>query len=50
MNATARRLAPLLAALAMLGPFSIDTFFPAFRVMGDELGVTPAAMQQTISV
>ena len=46
----AARLAPLLAALAMLGPFSIDTFFPAFRVIGAEFGVTPAAMQQTISV
>lgn len=50
MNASARRLAPLLAALAMLGPFSIDTFFPAFRVMGAHFAVTPAAMQQTISV
>lgn len=47
---TAARLAPLLAALAMLGPFSIDTFFPAFRVIGAEFGVSPAAMQQTISV
>jgi DHA1 family bicyclomycin/chloramphenicol resistance-like MFS transporter len=25
-----RLLAPLLAALAMFGPFSIDTIFPAF--------------------
>ncbi|MDO9454073.1 MAG: multidrug effflux MFS transporter [Stagnimonas sp.] len=50
MKATARRLAPLLAALAMLGPFSIDTFFPAFRVMGAHFNVSPAAMQQTISI
>lgn len=50
MNATARRLAPLLAGLAMIGPFSIDTFFPAFRVMGTHFQVSPAAMQQTISV
>jgi len=50
MKATARRLAPLLATLAMLGPFSIDTFFPAFRVMGAHFNVSPAAMQQTISV
>lgn len=50
MNLTARRLAPLLAALAMIGPFSIDTFFPAFRVMETHFAVTPAAMQQTISV
>lgn len=50
MNASARRLAPLLAGLAMIGPFSIDTFFPAFRVMGEHFQVSPAAMQQTISV
>lgn len=50
MNVTARRLAPLLAALAMIGPFSIDTFFPAFRVMATHFAVTPAAMQQTISI
>ncbi|ROH89165.1 Bcr/CflA family efflux MFS transporter [Stagnimonas aquatica] len=34
----------------MLGPFSIDTFFPAFRAMGADFGVSAAAMQQTISV
>ena len=50
MNASARRLAPLLAALAMIGPFSIDTFFPAFKAMELHFGVSPAAMQQTISV
>ena len=45
------RLLPwLLAALAMLGPFSIDTFFPAFARMERELGVTAIAMQQTLSV
>lgn len=47
---SAARLAPLLAALAMLGPFSIDTFFPAFRVIGAEFRASPAEMQQTISV
>jgi DHA1 family bicyclomycin/chloramphenicol resistance-like MFS transporter len=45
-----RRLAFLLGALAMFGPFSIDTVFPAFGVMQAELGVGKAAMQQTISV
>jgi MFS transporter, DHA1 family, multidrug resistance protein len=45
-----RRLAPLLAALAMFGPFSIDTIFPAFPAIARELGATPFAMQQTISV
>ena len=50
MNTSSRRLAPLLAALAMIGPFAIDTFFPAFRVMGAYFAVSPAGMQQTISV
>lgn len=45
-----RRLAPLLAALAMFGPFSIDTIFPAFPAIARELNASPVAMQQTISV
>jgi DHA1 family bicyclomycin/chloramphenicol resistance-like MFS transporter len=45
-----RRLAPLLAALAMFGPFSIDTIFPAFPAIARDLDATPIAMQQTISV
>lgn len=43
-------LAPLIAGLAMLGPFSIDTFFPAFRMIEAEFGITAVAMQQTVSV
>jgi len=53
MTATApnlRRLALLLAGLAMFGPFSIDTIFPAFPAMGADLGADKLAMQQTISV
>ncbi|MGH8078662.1 MAG: multidrug effflux MFS transporter [Lysobacter sp.] len=45
-----RRLALLLGGLAMFGPFSIDTIFPAFREMGAQLGADKLAMQQTISV
>lgn len=45
-----RRLAPLLAGLSMLGPFSIDTMFPAFPAMAAQLHASPLAMQQTISV
>ncbi len=45
-----RRLALILAGLAMFGPFSIDTVFPAFGVMARDLGVGKVAMQQTISV
>jgi DHA1 family bicyclomycin/chloramphenicol resistance-like MFS transporter len=44
------RLACILGALAMLGPFSIDTIFPAFAVMEHDLLVGKVAMQQTISL
>ncbi|WP_454831667.1 multidrug effflux MFS transporter [Pseudoxanthomonas wuyuanensis] len=44
------RLAVLLGGLAMFGPFSIDTIFPAFPQMGAQLGADKLAMQQTISV
>jgi len=43
-------LALLLATLTMVGPFSIDTMFPAFVDIEHEFGVDAAAMQQTISV
>ena len=42
-------LAVLLALLGMLGPFSIDTYLPAFSGMATSLGATPAEMQQTLS-
>jgi len=45
-----RRLALILGGLAMFGPFSIDTIFPAFPQIGAELGADKLAMQQTISV
>ncbi|MCL1634141.1 multidrug effflux MFS transporter [Luteimonas sp. SX5] len=45
-----RSLALLLGGLAMFGPFSIDTIFPAFEHMGRQLGADKVAMQQTISV
>jgi DHA1 family bicyclomycin/chloramphenicol resistance-like MFS transporter len=44
------RLALLLGGLAMFGPFSIDTIFPAFPQISGQLGANPLAMQQTISV
>ena len=50
LSISRRRLAVILAALAMFGPFSIDTVFPAFGVMARDLGVGKVAMQQTISV
>ncbi len=42
-------LAILLAALAMLGPFSIDIYLPAFHDIGTDLDVAPLAVQQTLS-
>ncbi|MDQ2779050.1 MAG: multidrug effflux MFS transporter [Pseudomonadota bacterium] len=43
------QLALLLACLGMLGPFSIDTYLPAFAGIGQSIGATPAEMQQTLS-
>ncbi|GAB3735063.1 multidrug effflux MFS transporter [Silanimonas algicola] len=48
-TASRARLALVLGALAMFGPFSIDTVFPAFGAMARDLGSTPVAVQQTIS-
>ena len=39
----------LLAVLGMLGPFSIDTYLPAFSGISASLGATPLQMQQTLS-
>ncbi len=53
MTATAppvrARLVFVLGALAMFGPFSIDTVFPAFGQMATDLGTDAVAIQQTIS-
>jgi DHA1 family bicyclomycin/chloramphenicol resistance-like MFS transporter len=42
-------LAFLLACLGMLGPFSIDTYLPAFTGIAQSVGATPVQMQQTLS-
>ena len=42
-------LAVLLACLGMLGPFSIDTYLPAFTGISHAIGATPVEMQQTLS-
>lgn len=49
-RANPRLLAPILAGMAMLGPFTIDAFFPAFRAMEADFGVSPEVMQQSLSV
>lgn len=42
-------LAFLLACLGMVGPFSIDTYLPAFTGIAQSIGATPVQMQQTLS-
>jgi DHA1 family bicyclomycin/chloramphenicol resistance-like MFS transporter len=42
-------LAILLACLGMLGPFSIDTYLPAFTGIASAIGASPVEMQQTLS-
>ncbi len=57
MNPNAARLWPhsrsalalLLALLGMLGPFSIDTYLPAFDGIARDLAASPVQLQQTLS-
>ena len=49
LSISVRTLAVLLGGLAMFGPFSIDTIFPAFPAIGVRFGADKVAMQQTIS-
>ena len=44
-----RGIAILLAALAALGPFSIDTYLPSFVDIGTSLHATPIEVQQTLT-
>ena len=45
-----RQLAAILGLLAMVGPFAIDSIFPAFHVLAQDLQVEDAAIQQAISI
>ena len=42
-------LAVLLALLGMVGPFSVDTYIPAFSGIARSLNASPVEMQQTLS-
>ncbi len=44
-----RSLTLILAGLAMLGPFSIDTYLPSFESIANDFGVAPVLVQQTLS-
>ncbi len=46
---TTKAIAFLLAGLAMLGPFSIDTYLPAFPAIGASLEASPIQVQQTLT-
>ncbi len=48
-QAVPKLLPVLLAALAAIGPFSIDTYLPAFPAIGAELGASPLQVQQTLT-
>ena len=45
-----RGIAALLASLSALGPFSIDTYLPAFPDIANTLGASQLDVQQTLSV
>lgn len=45
-----RPLTLMLAGLAMLGPFCIDTYLPSFAAIARDFGVAPVLVQQTLSV
>lgn len=44
-----RGMVPLLAGIATIGPFAIDTYLPAFGSIGRDLGATPVQVQQTLT-
>jgi DHA1 family bicyclomycin/chloramphenicol resistance-like MFS transporter len=44
------KLAALLAALSMISPFSIDTFFPSFHAIAAAFSLSTWAVQQTLTV
>ena len=52
MTATGRTwsFAALIAALSMLGPFSVDMYLPAFPAIGREFNASKIALQQTLSI
>src|SRR5690625_2740571 len=43
------RMTLTLAALGMLGPFTINTVFPAFTQIGEEFGASEVGLQQLVS-
>lgn len=50
MNPHANLLVYILAALAALAPFAIDTYLPAFHAMSADLGASDLQIQQSLTV
>jgi len=48
-NSSANTLAVVLASLAALAPFAIDTYLPAFTVLEQDLGTNTNAIQQSLT-
>lgn len=44
------RLTFILAGLAALGPFSVDTYFPSFAAIGSHFTVSAVQVQQTLTI
>jgi len=49
-RAAPRGIAILLASLAALGPFSIDTYLPSFPAIAQNLGASQIEVQQTLAI
>ena len=49
ISPTSNMLALMLAGLAMLGPFSVDTYLPAFPAIEATLGASTIEVQQTLT-
>jgi DHA1 family bicyclomycin/chloramphenicol resistance-like MFS transporter len=49
-SVSAPLLAAILGGLAMIGPFSVDTYLPSFPAIGQAFAATPTQLQQTLSV
>lgn len=49
VQASSGRLALLLAALAMIGPFSVDTYLPAFPAIAVSLNASALQVQQSLT-
>lgn len=49
MNSSHMMRVLILASLAALAPFAIDTYLPAFHVMTNDLETTPHAIQQSLT-